>query len=99
MLHSASETANIKLALTLFVVTSVVSIPSYAAENLCDVNLRKIDNMLHAAGQKLGGGIGGDLKQAKIDGMKAKEDGDIDKCIALTLRVLTRTENASMGGG
>lgn len=87
-----------KSALILSTVISIFSLQSYAADNLCDVNLQKIDEVLHTAGQN-GGGVTKNLEQTKKEAMEAKKAGDIDKCIGLTQSALNGVENTSMGGG
>lgn len=88
-----------KSVLILSTLISIFSLQSQAADNLCDLNLQKIDDVLHTAGQNLGGGVMSNLEQAKKDAMEAKKSGDIDKCISITARVLNSAENSSMGGG
>ena len=88
-----------KFALIMSIAISAFSIQSQAGDNLCDVNLQNIDDILHTAGQNLGGGKVNNLEQVKIEAMKAKEAGNIDKCIALTQRAITNIDNSTMGGG
>ncbi|AMB85483.1 hypothetical protein AWM79_09295 [Pseudomonas agarici] len=88
-----------KFALLASIAISVFSIQSHAADNLCDLNLEKIDEVLVTASQNLEGGATDNLKQAKKEALAAKKAGDIDKCINLTQRVLSNAENSTMGGG
>lgn len=88
-----------KTALIISIAISVLSIQSQAADNLCDVNLQSIDDVIHTAGQNLGGDRVKNLEQVKKEAMEAKKVGDIDKCIALTQRAITNIGNSTMGGG
>ncbi|MCP1496910.1 hypothetical protein J2Y86_001617 [Pseudomonas migulae] len=88
-----------KSALILSTAIAIFSLQSYAADNLCDVNIEKIDEALLTAGQNLGGGATNNLKQTKKEAMEAKKAGDIDKCVGLTQRALVGAENTSMGAG
>lgn len=88
-----------KTSLIISIAISVLSIQSQAADNLCDVNLQSIDDVIHTAGQNLGGDRVKNLEQVKKEAMEAKKVGDIDKCIALTQRAITNIGNSTMGGG
>ncbi|WP_027921779.1 hypothetical protein [Pseudomonas sp. URMO17WK12:I12] len=88
-----------KFALIISIAISIFSIQSQAADNLCDVNLQSIDDVIHTAGQNLGGSAINNLEQVKKEAMEAKKAGNIDKCIALTQRAITSIGNSTMGGG
>ncbi|MGY2337703.1 hypothetical protein ACW9HW_00435 [Pseudomonas sp. SDO5532_S415] len=88
-----------KFALIISIAISIFSIQSQASDNLCDVNLQSIDDVLHTAGQNLGGGVVNNLENAKKEAIEAKNAGDINKCIAVTQRAITSIGNSSMGGG
>ena len=88
-----------KFSLIMSIAISVFSIQSQAADNLCDVNIQSIDDVIHTAGQNLGGGVVKNLEQVKQEAMEAKKAGDNDKCVALTQRAITNIGNSTMGGG
>ncbi len=82
----------------LFAAATLLASPVFAADDLCAINLQKIDDSMATAGATSEG-----LDKAvteQVDKAKAAQaSGDTEKCIALTSKVLERLEKTEKGSG
>lgn len=82
----------------LFAAATLLASPAFAAEDLCAINLQKIDDNMATAGATSEG-----LDKAvteHIDKAKAAQaSGDTKECIAITTKVLQRLEKTEKGSG
>lgn len=86
-----------KAAATLFIIVSLLTSQAFAEEDLCAVNLQKLDD------QTLGTPLGDPLEQ-QIDALReaaiqAQLDDDIDGCVAQSAKALQLLENSNKNDG
>lgn len=81
----------------LFVCATLLASPVFAEENLCDINLQKIDDALAtllATSENTNDDIHALVKTAKEE----KAAGKTDACISTTTQALQRLQNLTKGG-
>ena len=81
----------------LFVCAAMLASPVFAAEDLCQINLQKIDDTmatLVATSENTQEDINGLIEKAK--GEKAK--GNTEDCIATTTQALQKLQDLTKGG-
>ncbi|HGY9626481.1 hypothetical protein WCE02_18610 [Pseudomonas juntendi] len=82
----------------LFAAATLLASPVFAAEDLCAINLQKIDDNMATVGATSEG-----LDKAiteQVDKAKAAQAaGDTKECIAVTSKVLERMEKTEKGSG
>ena len=74
----------------LFAAATLLASPVFAIDDLCAMNLQKIDDSMATAGATSEG-----LDKAKA----AQASGDTKECIAITSKVLERLEKTDKGSG
>jgi len=65
-----------------------MSTPLFAADDLCDVNLQKIDDTMTTSSATLGQPLEGQVKDLQKEAMTAKASGDTEACIAASGQAL-----------
>ncbi|WP_110995186.1 hypothetical protein [Pseudomonas sichuanensis] len=82
----------------LFAAATLLASPVFAADDLCALNLQKIDDAMATAGATSEG-----MDKAvteRVDKAKAAQaSGDTKECIAITSKVLEGLEKTEKGGG
>lgn len=82
----------------LFAAATLLASPAFAADDLCAMNLQKIDDSMATAGatsEGLDKAVTEHVDQAKA----AQAKGDTKECIAITSKVLERLEKTEKGSG
>ncbi|PYY71961.1 hypothetical protein CRX42_03485 [Pseudomonas jessenii] len=88
---------NRSVLLGLFVAASIMASTSYAAEDLCAVNLKTIENGKAQIPEELRDQVEASVKKAKADQAKGTKEG-IDDCIAETNDTIKVVTDAHKGG-
>ena len=83
--------------LGLFVTVSLMASPSFAAEDLCAVNSKTIENAKTQIPPDMTEQVMDSVKKAKADHAKGTKEG-IDDCIAETEQTIQQIKNANKGG-
>ncbi|MCU1762409.1 hypothetical protein NTD84_22155 [Pseudomonas sp. 14P_8.1_Bac3] len=83
--------------LGLFVTASLLASPSFAAEDLCAVNLKTIDNAKAQTPPEMSDQVMESVRLAKEDQAKGTSEGTKD-CIAETEKTIQDIKNANKGG-
>lgn len=83
--------------LGLFVTASLMASTSFAAEDLCAVNLKTIENAKAQISPEMSDQVMDSVKQAKADQAKGTTQGT-DDCIAETTQTIQDIKNANKGG-
>jgi Skp family chaperone for outer membrane proteins len=84
----------------LFIAAALLASPVFAAEDLCALNLQKIDDAMATAGatsENMSDNVADQVKEAKA----AQAAGNTKDCIAITSKALDsleKTEKSSSGG-
>ncbi|WP_300728189.1 hypothetical protein [Pseudomonas sp.] len=81
----------------LFVCAAMLASPAFAEENLCDTNLKQIDNTLAtlvATSENTTDDIHALVKKAKDE----KAAGKVEECISTTTQAIQRLQNLTKGG-
>ncbi|KAF1056956.1 MAG: hypothetical protein GAK44_00035 [Pseudomonas delhiensis] len=81
----------------LFFAAALAVSPVFAADNLCTINLQKVDDWLKTSTPATG-----QTKQVSAlrdQASQAQAKGDTEACIALSSKALTATEQPGEGGG
>ncbi|CAI8747224.1 TmRNA [Pseudomonas sp. IT-P253] len=81
----------------LFVTASMMASASFAADDLCTVNLQAIANAKAQIPAEMSDQVEASVKQAKADQAKGTKQGT-DDCIAETTQTIQDLKNASKGG-
>ncbi|MBA1191035.1 hypothetical protein G7Z99_18605 [Pseudomonas entomophila] len=82
----------------LFAAATLLASPAFAADDLCVINLQKINNMQATntaanVGTVETGGPAADIDEQVKQAKDAQAAGDTEKCIAITSKVVTDLEN------
>jgi hypothetical protein len=88
---------NRSVLLGLFVAASIMASTSFAAEDLCAVNLKTIENGKAQIPPEMTDQVKASVEQAKADQAKGTKQGT-DDCIAETTQTIQDLKNASKGG-
>ena len=83
--------------LGLFVTVSLMASPSFAAEDLCAVNIKTIENAKAQTPPEMADQVMDSVKQAKADQAKGTKEGT-DDCIAETTKTIQAIQKVSDGG-
>jgi hypothetical protein len=81
----------------LFVAASMMASTSFAAEDLCAVNLKTIENGKAQIPQEMTDQVEASVKQAKADQAKGTKEG-VDDCVAETNDIIKAVTDAHKGG-
>ncbi|WP_145190696.1 hypothetical protein [Pseudomonas sp. URMO17WK12:I11] len=82
----------------LFAAATLLASPVFAADDLCKMNMQKIDDAMATAGatsEGLDKAMSKEIDKAKA----AQASGDTKECIAITSKVLQRLEKTEKGSG
>ncbi|MFJ4111357.1 hypothetical protein [Pseudomonas sp. NPDC089758] len=82
----------------LFAAATLLASPVFAADDLCALNMQKIDDAMATAGatsEGLDKALNEDVDKAKA----AQAAGDTKECIAISTKVLQRLEKTDKGSG
>lgn len=82
----------------LFMTAALLASPAFAAEDLCEANLQKIDDQLASLGATSEEMVNSIKDQAK-DARAAKAAHNDKDCIAITTKALQDLQNTTKGGG
>ncbi|MGH8350339.1 MAG: hypothetical protein ACRES5_27810 [Pseudomonas sp.] len=88
---------NRSVLLGLFVAASIMASTSYAAEDLCAVNLKTIENGKAQIPPEMTEQVKASVEKAKAEQAKGTKEG-IDDCIAETTQTIQDVTNAKKGG-
>ena len=88
---------NRSVLLGLFVAASIMASTSYAAEDLCAVNLKTIENGKAQIPPEMTDQVKATVEQAKADHAKGTQKG-IDDCVAATNEIIQAVTDAKKGG-
>ncbi|RON25979.1 MULTISPECIES: hypothetical protein [Pseudomonas] len=83
--------------LGMFVTASMLASPSFAAEDLCAVNLKTIENAKSQTPPEMTDQVMESVTKAKADQAKGTKEGT-DDCIAETEQTIQQLKNANKGG-
>ncbi|WP_433738605.1 hypothetical protein [Pseudomonas putida] len=83
--------------LGLFVTASIMASPSFAADDLCTINLKTIENGKAQIPPEMADQVMASVEKAKADHAKGTKEGT-DDCIAETNQTIQDLKNASKGG-
>ncbi|MBI6925733.1 hypothetical protein JET66_13845 [Pseudomonas putida] len=82
----------------LFAAATLLASPAFAADDLCAMNLQKINDSMATAGATSEGLD--TAVQDKVDEAKqAQASGDTKKCIEITSKVVERLDKTNKGSG
>lgn len=81
----------------LFVTASMMASASFAADDICAVNLQTIANAKAQIPPEMSEQVEASVEQAKVDQAKGTKEGT-DDCIAETNQTIQDLKNASKGG-
>ncbi|MBF8675200.1 hypothetical protein IRZ53_10955 [Pseudomonas fulva] len=82
----------------LFAAATLLASPAFAADDLCALNLQKINDSMATAGATSEGLD--TAVQDKVDEAKqAQASGDTKKCIEITSKVVERLDKTNKGSG
>ncbi|MFK3720812.1 hypothetical protein ACI2J9_14705 [Pseudomonas fulva] len=82
----------------LFAAATLLASPAFAADDLCAMNLQKINDSMATAGATSEGLD--TAVQEKVDQAKqAQASGDTKKCIEITSKVVERLDKTNKGSG
>ncbi|BAN50671.1 hypothetical protein [Metapseudomonas resinovorans] len=82
----------------LFITAALLaSSPVFANEDLCTVNLQKIDDAL-AANNNIGDPLRDQVKELHMKAQQAQQNGDTEGCINASSMALQRLEQPSTNG-
>ncbi|WPN49858.1 MULTISPECIES: hypothetical protein [unclassified Pseudomonas] len=88
---------NRSVLLGLFVTASIMASPSFAAEDLCAVNIKTIENGKAQIPPDVAKQVDASLEKARADQAKGTKEGT-DDCIAETTQTIQDITNAKKGG-
>jgi hypothetical protein len=88
---------NRSVLLGLFVTASLMASPSFAAEDLCAVNLKTIENGKAQIPPEMADQVKASVEQAKADQAKGTKEGT-DDCIAETNDIIKAVSDSKKGG-
>lgn len=83
--------------LGLFVTVSLMASTSFAAEDLCAVNIKTIENAKAQTPPEMADQVMDSVKKAQAHQAKGTKEG-IDDCIAETEQTIQQIKNANKGG-
>jgi len=92
-----TEEKHMKRTALVFAAALMTS-PVFAASDLCDVNLQKIDDGMTTA-PTLGEPMKSEVAELKAEAMKARDAGDEKACIAASGKALQMMKAPGDGGG
>jgi hypothetical protein len=78
---------------------ALMTSPVFAASDLCDVNLQKINDGMTTSSSTLGEPMKTQLSELKAEAEKAREAGDEKGCIAASGKALQMLRAPGDGGG
>ena len=81
----------------LFVTASLMASTSFAAEDLCALNLKTIENAKAQIPSEMTDQVMDSVKKAEADQAKGTKEGT-DDCISETTRTIQDIKNANKGG-
>ncbi|WP_449441253.1 hypothetical protein [Pseudomonas migulae] len=81
----------------LFVTASLMASHSFAADDLCAVNLKTIENAKAQTPPEMADQVMDSVKKAQAHQAKGTKEG-IDDCIAETEQTIQQIKNANKGG-
>ena len=81
----------------LFVTASLMTSPSFAADDLCASNLKTIENAKAQTPPEMADQVMDSVKKAQAHQAKGTKEG-IDDCIAETEQTIQQIKNANKGG-
>ena len=81
----------------LFVTASLMASPSFAAEDLCALNLKTIENAKTQIPPDMTEQVMDSVKKAKADHAKGTKEGT-DDCVAETTKTIQSIQKTSDGG-
>ncbi|MBF8779972.1 hypothetical protein [Pseudomonas fulva] len=86
----------------LFAAATLLASPVFAAEDLCEINLQKINDMkvtqtATTAGDAATGGPGANIDEQVQKAQQAKASGNTEDCISITGKILQDLENREKG--
>lgn len=87
---------NRSVLLGLFVAASVMASPSFAAEDLCAVNLKTIENGKAQIPPEMADQVKASVKQAEADHAKGTKEGN-DDCVAETNDIIKVVTDSKKG--
>lgn len=82
----------------LFAAATLLASPVFAAEDLCAINLQKIDDSMATAGAT-SEGLDKSLTEHVDKAKAAQASGNKEDCITITSKVLQRLEKTDKGSG
>ena len=80
----------------LFAAATLLASPAFAADDLCAINLQKIDDSMATAGAT-SEGLDKTLTEHVDKAKAAQASGDTKECITITSKVLQRLEKTDKG--
>ncbi|KQN51179.1 tmRNA [Pseudomonas sp. Leaf48] len=87
---------NRSVLLGLFITASMMASPSFAAEDLCEVNLKTIENGKAQVPPEMTDQVKASVEKAKAEQAKGTQEG-IDACISETTQTIADVTNAKKG--
>ncbi|WAB98759.1 hypothetical protein OSW16_03600 [Pseudomonas putida] len=82
----------------LFAAATLLASPVFAADDLCALNMQKIDDAMATAGAT-SEGLDKALTEQADKAKAAQKAGDTKECIAISTKVLQRLEKTDKGSG
>ncbi|MDD0973295.1 hypothetical protein [Pseudomonas fontis] len=82
----------------LFLASTLLASPVFAAEDLCASNLQKINDNMPAAQVSNSESLDDSLEVRLEKAKAAQATGDTKECVAITSKIISRMEKTEKGG-
>ncbi|MBF8659627.1 hypothetical protein [Pseudomonas putida] len=82
----------------LFAAATLLASPAFAADDLCALNLQKINDSMATAGAT-SEGLDTAVQKHVDEAKQAQASGDTKKCIEITSKVVERLDKTNKGSG
>lgn len=82
----------------LFAAATLLASPAFAADDLCALNLQKINDSMATAGAT-SEGLDTAVQKHVEEAKQAQASGDKEKCIEITSKVVERLDKTNKGSG
>ncbi|EST15569.1 hypothetical protein EDP1_1825 [Pseudomonas putida S610] len=82
----------------LFAAATLLASPAFAADDLCAMNLQKINDSMATAGAT-SEGLDTAVQEKVDEAKQAQASGDTKKCIEITSKVVERLDKTNKGSG
>ncbi|NIX91546.1 hypothetical protein HCG45_02080 [Pseudomonas fulva] len=82
----------------LFAAATLLASPAFAADDLCALNLQKINDSMATAGAT-SEGLDTAVQDKVNEAKQAQASGDTKKCIEITSKVVERLDKTNKGSG